>query len=210
MSRPHFSQQQPMRTFFFIFGFVGIAALALRASDPVTKLPTILSPQGAQNPDIALSVKDLIRALKDNDRPVYVRGNASRDLGKLGPVAKEAIPQLRQLLKTGDSYTRQQAAVALWRIDNDTNVIPLLVSELRQVRVRVAEPRFPTVISTCMVTLEAFGEMGSLAKSAEPVIIDVMNHAQEIDRAMEKQILIAAHDALAKIDPELNQALAPP
>jgi HEAT repeats len=54
------------------------------------------------------------------------RPSAVRLLGFLGPEAKAAVPELTGLLKSPDRDVRSQAAIALWRINRDTNMVAVM------------------------------------------------------------------------------------
>ena len=77
----------------------------------------------------------LIQMLQDSDRGpdgsiVYVKEHAAQGLGMIGPEARLAVPELTALLSQTNSYTRQQAVIALWRITHDTNLVSNVVREL--------------------------------------------------------------------------------
>jgi HEAT repeat protein len=62
-------------------------------------------------------------SLDAEDDPVYLRQGAAYVLGKIGPAAKPAVPDLTRLLADRGSGVRQEAAIALWRITGDTNAV---------------------------------------------------------------------------------------
>ena len=113
----------------------------------------------------------LVAALSDSNcgptgKVVYVKETAINLLGQVGPDARTAVPQLNVLLRNTNSYTRREAAIALWRIDGDTNIIPILVSELEQTSDE----------ETCAQLLNIFGCMGRLGKPAIPAICGVVTN----------------------------------
>jgi hypothetical protein len=57
-------------------------------------------------------------------------GAAACALGRAGPDGRDAVPALRTLLGAPTPYHRAEAAVALWRIEHTTNVLPVLKREL--------------------------------------------------------------------------------
>jgi HEAT repeats len=95
------------------------------------------------------------------------RALAARLLGLLGPEAKPAAPELRKLLAAPERDLRSEAAIALWRINRETNMLAVLTAELEQ-RGLMAYPD----------VLTALGEMGPLAKAAVPAIIKMLGPPQ--------------------------------
>ncbi|MFB7588825.1 PBS lyase [Streptomyces sp. NPDC056169] len=71
----------------------------------------------------------ILRAPEDVTRPVL--GDAVRALGALGPTAREALPELRRLVRDGATHLRVDAASALWSVGGGTEaVLPVLSSGL--------------------------------------------------------------------------------
>ncbi len=64
-------------------------------------------------------VPALIEGLAANDDP-YTRGFFIRGLGEVGPEAKAAVPQLRQLLKEENNWLRETAQEALQKITGES------------------------------------------------------------------------------------------
>ncbi|MFH9737262.1 HEAT repeat domain-containing protein [Streptomyces roseolus] len=61
-----------------------------------------------------------------------VREAAARTLGAFGPAAREAVPELRELLGSGSAAVSAAAARALWAVEGDAEaVVPVLVRWLR-------------------------------------------------------------------------------
>ncbi|GGR33326.1 HEAT repeat domain-containing protein [Streptomyces roseolus] len=61
-----------------------------------------------------------------------VREAAARTLGAFGPAAREAVPELRDLLGSGSAAVSAAAARALWAVEGDAGaVVPVLVRWLR-------------------------------------------------------------------------------
>ncbi|MEU9854967.1 HEAT repeat domain-containing protein [Streptomyces sp. NPDC047974] len=61
-----------------------------------------------------------------------VREAVARTLGAFGPVAREAVPELRELLGSGAAAVSTAAARALWAVEGDADaVVPVLVRWLR-------------------------------------------------------------------------------
>src|SRR5215467_4650317 len=76
-------------------------------------------------------VPDGLKALKNPD-PV-VRFRAASVLVKLGPVAKFAVPELRETLKDENGFVRVKAAEALWSIEKTSPdvLLPVLIAALK-------------------------------------------------------------------------------
>lgn len=68
------------------------------------------------------------------DRPVPVRGVALRTLARLGPTAREALPELRSLAQDCAPHLRVDTAAALWSVGGEADgavlVLPLLTAAL--------------------------------------------------------------------------------
>ncbi|PYJ55030.1 MAG: hypothetical protein DME24_25485 [Verrucomicrobia bacterium] len=149
-------------------------------------------------PNKKLATQALIGALGDSDRgpkpgsTVYVKGNAARVLGEIGPQAQVAVPALTKLLSDTDPYAREEAAVALWRINHDTNVIPVLLAELEAAN---EAPRYGIILT-------AFGEMGPAAKPAVPAIMKTIRERRGMPNPHGIDIPEVALKALKKIDPD--------
>ena len=111
----------------------------------------------------------LITALKDDDisplpnSSARVRETAAQVLGDIGSPAQAASPELKQLLTVSDHGIRQEAAIALWKITRDFEVLPVLIDELK----KADDPKR---------IIALLGEMGPMAKPAIPAIQDVVRH----------------------------------
>ncbi len=65
-------------------------------------------------------------------RRAWVREAAARTLGAFGPAAREAVPELRELLAAESAPVATTAAGALWAVEGDADaVVPVLVRWLR-------------------------------------------------------------------------------
>jgi hypothetical protein len=119
------------------------------------------------------------------ENPIWnVHGQALMILGKIGKEARETLPIIESRLNDTNSYTRFQAAVAVWRIDHDfQTVFPVLTNLLIKLD---EESRWPI--------FETLGEMGANAAPAVPLI----QGSLESDRGY---IVTAASNALVKIIP---------
>jgi HEAT repeat protein len=124
----------------------------------------------------------------------WFRVSAVRFLGLLGPEAKGAVPELRKLLAAPDRDLRRQAAIALWRIDHDTNMVAVLTSELEE-----------GGLTTHPDVLAALGEMGPLAKNAVPAIVKMVEPPQP--ESFSPLDSTFALDVLDKIDRQAAERL---
>src|SRR2546425_1023126 len=74
---------------------------------------------------------DGLKALQHPDATVRYR--AAQTLADLGPVAKFAAPELRELLKDKNAFVRVKAAEALWKTDQTPALVllPVLLDALK-------------------------------------------------------------------------------
>jgi HEAT repeat protein len=198
---------------------VAIGTMGLVDADPSITVPALTRMLRDPNVEVRLAtvqaldqiasrhseaIPALVLALEDSDwgptprQTAYVRESAADTLGALGPKAKPAAPVLTKLLNNTNSLTRLRAALALWRIGQDTNAMPVLASALPQ----VADD------ASCATILTALGEMGPLAHPAIPQILDsITNRFWNYSNVHD-----AGTIALAKISPsaalELSVQLA--
>jgi hypothetical protein len=149
-------------------------------------------------PNKKLTIPALIRALNDSNRgpkpgmTVSVRENAACALGDFGFAAQAAVLPLTKLLSDTNSFARLEAAIALWRIKLDTNVIPLLIAELEAATDALSSRRI----------LNAFGEMGPAAKAAVPGILKTIRDRRGMLNDHGIDIPAVGLNALEEIDPE--------
>jgi hypothetical protein len=108
---------------------------------------------------------------------------------------------LRRLFRTDDSYYRLQATRALWRIDRDTNPIPVLIGEVEQDIEPDCPPPLVSAVFTCQLCFEAFVEIGPEAKAAS-VIFDALRCIANMERlgVPLTAILRLTQEALLKVD----------
>jgi HEAT repeat protein len=146
-----------------------------------TRAMEALSRCGAGGEEV---VAALTRALGDGGPP---RVKAAESLGRLGPPAKSAVPILADLLKEPDAETRIQAALALWRIDHQAEVVPVLVRELKSSVARRPTSASPlsgrlgvagstAAVPPCRQAADALGIMGPAARAAVPALIEVLRN----------------------------------
>lgn len=112
-------------------------ALNRLAGDPVPEVRfAAIVAIASFGPASVPAIPALTAALKEQEtdsdnRSICIRGRAAEALGKIGPAAQGAVPELRKLFAEGDSYSMRQAAIALWRISGDQNlVVPTLAGML--------------------------------------------------------------------------------
>lgn len=110
------------------------------------------------------------------------RNAAMMALGDLGPLAKSALPLVRDCLKDADIYTRLRAAMTLWQIEGDLKEgMPILLAAVEDPMVQYRQ----TAISM-------LGHIGPAAKEALPALRKI---AQGTDGAT-KHLAQQAIDAI--------------
>ncbi|MFQ5731052.1 MAG: HEAT repeat domain-containing protein, partial [Planctomycetaceae bacterium] len=109
-----------------------------------------------------------LMAILDPDKEIDAddKARAALALGKMGPIAKDALEVLDSALDDEDPWVRINAAEAIWRISGQTtSPASALVLELespdRQVRIRA---------------VRLFTTLGPRAKSAEPALKRLLTH----------------------------------
>ncbi|EEF62688.1 HEAT repeat domain-containing protein [Pedosphaera parvula] len=123
-----------------------------------------------------------------HDKDIYgTRQTAFVTLGELGPAATPAIPELTNLLNTGEGNDPLHAADALWKINHEVKAtLPVVIKSLGD--------RFSWSKSTAV---RLISEMGMEAKSAVPALQRMIE---------DSRTSITVHDqaiaALEKLDPE--------
>jgi len=114
---------------------------------------------------------------------------AVESLGRFGAASKAAVPRLRVLLKSSRGEPRVTLALALWRIEHDDSVVAPLGVLART--------------DNFIVQLHALGaleEIGPGAKSAIPVLVEMLNGNNRFMREY-------AAKALGSIGPEAKTAI---
>ena len=113
-----------------------------------------------------------LKALKHPD--ANVRYKAAQTLAVLGPLAKFAAPELRELLKDKNTYVRVKAAEALWKIEKTPALVllPVLLAALKD-KEASARATAPPVIAL----------LGSKAKAALPALVEAL-HDKDFDVKM--------------------------
>ncbi|MEV7672638.1 HEAT repeat domain-containing protein [Streptomyces sp. NPDC088752] len=111
----------------------------------------------------AQALPEVLRVLRgaSANRRDRVREAALRTLAAFGPAAREAVPELRELLADGSAAVSAAAARALWAAEEDTaEVLPALERWLR--------PGLPDA-DRCAAA-RVLGEIGPAAASAAPAL----------------------------------------
>jgi len=116
----------------------------------------------------------------------YVRAAAAVALGKIGPPAAAALPELKSAMRESNSYLRGQAAVATWRATADADTA--LAVLLQEMPASSEDEKWDWIV--------ALGEMGSRAKAAVPQL--------EAELRQDKRDWVLNHvtNAFKSIDPE--------
>jgi HEAT repeat protein len=131
-------------------------------------------------------------AVKD---PVeYNRAQALEVLGQMGIAAKKELPLVKDALKDASPIVRAQAAVALWRIDKQTEeAVAALVAIVKQKDLQYQRMQGANALAT----------LGGDAKKALP---DLLEARKDRDVGLRN----AATEAIKKIDPEAFAKIGKP
>ncbi|MGW2846127.1 HEAT repeat domain-containing protein [Streptomyces sp. NPDC001108] len=149
----------------------GLAALPLdgRTHDRAGPLLTAVT---ALRADEALP--EVLRVLRGAPeyRGDWVRTSALRAIGSFGPVAREAVPELRALLRSPGATSATEVAKALWAVEGDAGaVLPVLVEELRAERVHEVR-----------AAVRALGGLGARAEVVAPRLRALLGHGEAAAR----------------------------
>jgi hypothetical protein len=159
--------------------------LVLRPRDPVYQGQTLSYWFDQFNTTNRPQAAIAIRQLGTNAVPFVLEKAKSKDGDTL-------YERLYRTIYYTNSYAREQAAIALWRINRDTNVIPDLISELGSASAATAYARI----------LTALREMGPSARAAVPVIIKTIKDQGGMPNNHGIDIRAVGLKALEEIDPE--------
>jgi HEAT repeat protein len=173
------------------------------------------------------SVPDGLKSLKHPDPTV--RYNSACLLLQLGPVAKFAIPALREALEDKSPRVRVKVAEALWRVERPPVrvLLPALLASLKEkdevVRInalvvlgqmgQAAKTTVPEIARSLKdkdmgVRMEAvltLGEMGPAAKSTIPALLDALKEDEL--RLLEPLVSVTLGNIGAPAVPALTKAL---
>ena len=146
---------------------------------------------GFMGPKAKPAVPALMATLRfgTNKYIVGTRATAAWALGRIGPDARTAVPWLKQSLSDTNTPLRLTAAIALWRIVQDTNVVALVIEQFDR------NPHNRDALS-------ALGEMGPLAKSAVPTLFKILRPPDLSGIPASPAVQKSAREALKQIDPK--------
>ncbi len=166
----------------------GIAAISGQSAATTNAIPTLTQclgdPEGMvrfytvialaqMGPDASNAVPALTKILETGLSPptsslFYLQAIAAFALGKIGPAASSALPDLRAAARIAFPYLQGQAAVAIWRIDADVDMaLPILLQEMPGID---EDSKSDWII--------ALGEMGPRAKQALPQLTNELANAR--------------------------------
>ena len=132
----------------------------------------------AFGPKAKPALKSLVQATRSGQ--IYVQTSSIRAIGSIGIEAVEALPRLRELMKEKNGEIRARSATAIWKICNEHDATLELIQDLE-----IDEGQLS-------YTIEAIGEIGSLAKEAIPILQKQLTNQDQFVRN-------AAKDALDRI-----------
>ena len=156
---------------------------------------------GRFQPDDTNSIPLLIDGLKGAGVRVIqvdeVRMQAAEVLGRMGPKAQAAAPELQWVYKfVGYPAMRTATSSALWRIARDTNSAGFVMTELKQ----AVEDGSAESYNTCDKILTAFAEVGGPPEAAPIIVSMVESPAQGLPEFTRSNLLHHGRQALTKID----------
>jgi HEAT repeat protein len=130
-----------------------------------------------------------LKALQHPDAKVRYR--AAQTLAELGPLAKFAAPELRELLKDKNAYVRVKAAEALWKIEKTPApvLLPVLLDALKDKEAGVRALAPPVVAL-----------LGTKAKPALPLLVQLL-------RDKELDVKLSAIAALGELGPVAKESV---
>lgn len=134
----------------------------------------------------------LQKALDDTDKTV--RSATAKELGKFGLKSKQALPQLRKMMRSDSGHARVQAALAVWRIAKDPESAKVLIE------------RFPkSNTSVQSETLMALAILGPEAEEAIPLLLQVATDENRLESLREEAIRAMAR--VGKTDKRVQPVL---
>ncbi len=123
------------------------------------------------------------------DKDADLQSKSAEVLGDAGAAAKIAIPALKKLLNHQAPEVRLNAAIALWKIDQNPSVVPVLAGLLKEEKGTVT-----------WSAAYALSEIGPAAKAALPELVKAFSRPQ-------LNASDALLNAIQKIDPAEAQIL---
>jgi hypothetical protein len=112
----------------------------------------------------------------------------------------KAVRSLTGSLEDPVTDVRVEAAITLWRVNGDSNVVPVLIRELQHAGSGV----------TCRKIVHIFGEMGGASKSAVPAMLQRAENPPPEPLVPMQSIRDAAIDAIDRIDQRHRKSFVPP
>ena len=144
------------------------------------------------DPTGSVAIPGLTLALRDPE--MFVRSSAADALGKFGPKARAAAPELLRLVRDDpEESTRDSAGSALGKVGAGADVVE---AALRTIRGR--RDRYPRTAPLCLVN--SLREAGPASASAVPLLIEMLRTGEEPGRYWILQ-------ALAAIGPAADSAI---
>jgi HEAT repeat protein len=140
--------------------------------------------------------------LLSDDNPL-LREEAAAVLAEIGPGAKEALPELRPLLKAEAPALRLRAAIAVWKIERDLKtVLPVLQEALKEGHA-----------GRRGLALQTLTQIGGRALEMAPVLVALFDDATPQERAvagnalrqMGAEALPAILDGLKRTSPDARK-----
>ena len=148
-----------------------------------------LGRQRSQHPQAVILLRKALqqrrpRQLGDDVEENAVARNAARALGKLGPIAAPAIPDLPETLNDDDHGLREAAARSLGQL-NATAAVPLLVARLASgpAVAGAREEGTPRLKEPCDALLEALGDIGVVEDQVLQVLHLFLDHERPVVRS---------------------------
>ncbi len=176
-----------------------LAAIGPRA---VSAIPALL--RSARGPNKAYLIRDVLVRIGPGAVPELVVGLDDPDvreavaqaLGRIGKSSSPALSRLRALMATAPPRDRVVNALAIWRIDGDRAVVPVLASVL------LGDEFLPRALA-----LSALEEIRADAESAIPTLIGILHHENRFTRQGAAKVLGAIGPGASGSIPALRAML---
>jgi HEAT repeat protein len=127
----------------------------------------------------------------ESEKNPFSPEDAAWALAGIGPKAKAALPELARYLNDPNDDLREAVATALWKIDRDTSVVPILAERLSNA----------SNYQSAVRVMKLLGEIGPQAKIAVPVLQKKIEEPGISFIPSSGEFEQAALEALTKIDP---------